>query len=474
MASSQTSIFHNIFFFFFTLLLLLSCLNKSYGREEIFANHLHHHVIAIKSLLPATTCSKVSTRGIKGSPSMLPLYNKMSPCSPLSNKDTLNYTQFLIQDQSRVHSIHSRISRGGSFIGPQQAKLPANSGSSLGTGNFYVTVGFGTPKSELPVIFDTGSDLTWIQCKPCVGGCYAQRDPIFDPSKSSTYSNISCSSPSCSQLSSGTGNSPRCSGSACVYGIEYGDQSYSVGIFGTETLTVSPYDVFPNFQFGCGQNNDGLFGQVAGLIGLGRDKISFVSQTAPKYKKLFSYCIPSKSSGFLAFGVTSSVAQFTPLVTDSRGPSFYFLSLQGISVGATKLAISPSVFSVGGTIIDSGTVITRLPPSAYSALSTAFRKAMSSYPSAPALSILDTCYDFTGLQTVTVPKITLHFAGGTDLNVAQSGLLFATKTSQVCLAFAGNTDAGDVAIIGNKQQQTLAVIYDVAGGKLGFGPGGCS
>ncbi|KAF5181583.1 Aspartyl protease family protein [Thalictrum thalictroides] len=401
----------------------------------------------------------------------------MSPCSPLSNKDntnSLNYTQFLIQDQSRVHSIHSRISKKKSFIGSQQAKIPANSGRSLGTGNFYVTVGFGTPKSDLPVIFDTGSDLTWIQCQPCAGGCYPQRDPIFDPSKSSTFSNISCNSPSCNQLSSGTGRSPRCSVSACVYSIQYGDQSYSVGIFGTETLTVTPSDVFPKFEFGCGQNNDGLFGQVAGLIGLGRDKVSFVSQTAQKYNKLFSYCIPSTSSGFLAFGVTSSVAKFTPLVTDSRGPSFYFLTLQGISVGATNLAISPSVFSVGGTIIDSGTVITRLPPSAYSALRTAFRNAMSSYPSAPALSILDTCYDFSGTKTVTVPKITLHFAGGTDLNVAQSGLLFATKTSQVCLAFAGNTDAGDVAIIGNKQQQTLEVIYDVAGGKLGFGPGGCS
>ncbi|KAF5206231.1 Aspartyl protease family protein, partial [Thalictrum thalictroides] len=357
---------------------------------------------------------------------------------------------------------------------PHKAKLPANSGSSLGTGNFYVTVGFGTPKTDLPVIFDTGSDLTWIQCQPCVGSCYQQRDPIFDPSKSSTYSNISCSSPSCTELSSGTSSSPRCSNSACVYTIMYGDQSYSVGFFGTETLTVTPYDIFPKFEFGCGQNNDGLFGQVAGLIGLGRDKISFVSQTAQKYNKLFSYCIPSKSSGFLAFGVTSSVAKFTPLVTDSRGPSFYFLTLEGISVGVTKLAISPSVFSVGGTIIDSGTVITRLPPSAYSALQTSFRKAMSSYPSAPALSILDTCYNFSALKTITIPKIKFHFAGGTDLDVDVSGIFFLTKISQVCLAFAGNSDAGNVAIIGNRQQQTFAVIHDVASGKLGFGPGGCS
>ncbi|KAF9600141.1 hypothetical protein IFM89_004752 [Coptis chinensis] len=480
MAVCQNSIFH--IFFLFSSLLFFSYLNKAYGTEGTFASnipHTYHHAIEIQSLLPTTTCSEFSSRhrGKKGA--VLPMFNKNGPCSPLSNKDniqkTINHTQILIQDQSRVHSIHSRISKKGVSITPEEVRLPANSGSSLGTGNFFVTVGFGTPKKDLPVIFDTGSDLTWIQCQPCVGGCYPQRDPIFDPIKSSSYSNISCSSIDCSQLRSGTGGSPSCSSSTCVYSIQYGDQSYSIGFFGQETLTLSPTDAFPKFKFGCGQNNDGLFGKVAGLLGLGRDKISIVSQTALKYKKLFSYCIPAHSSGFLALGAPpSTAAKFTPLLADSRGPSFYFLNLQGISVGGKNLAISPSAFSVGGTIIDSGTVVTRLPPSAYSAVRTAFRQAMTTYPSAPALSILDTCYDLSGFKTVSIPKILLHFAGGTDLDIPPTGLLFAQSTSQACLPFAGNSDAGDVAIIGNKQQQTVEIIFDVAGGKLGFGPGGCS
>jgi hypothetical protein len=33
----------------------------------------------------------------------------------------------------------------------------------------------------------------------------------------------------------------------------------SVGFFGKERLTLAPTDVFDNFLFGCGLNNQGLF-----------------------------------------------------------------------------------------------------------------------------------------------------------------------------------------------------------------------
>ncbi|KAL5718832.1 hypothetical protein ACHQM5_011695 [Ranunculus cassubicifolius] len=259
--------------------------------------------------------------------------------------------------------------------------------------------------------------------------------------------------------------------------MRYEDKSYSRGLFGQDTLTVSSLDVFPNFQFGCGQNNYGLFGQTAGVLGLGRDKISFVSQTASKYKKLFSYCIPSKGTGYLAFGVPSTVAKYVPLLTDARAPSLYFLSLQGISYEGKVLSIPSSTFTDRGTIIDSETVITRLPLMAYSALSTVFQQAMKAkgYKSAPALSkLLNKCYDFTGVTNITYPKISLLFSGGTSFDVPEAGVLYIEDISQVCLAFAGNTDDQDVAIIGNTQQQTLQVVYDVDAGRLGFGPGGCT
>ncbi|KAL0327624.1 UNVERIFIED_CONTAM: Aspartyl protease family protein [Sesamum angustifolium] len=106
-------------------------------------------------------------------------------------------------------------------------------------------------------------------------------------------------------------------------------------------------------------------------------------------------------------------------------------------------------------------------------MSAAFRKLMAKYKTAPAYSILDTCYDFSGLTTVSIPTISFTFGGNVKVDLAPSGILVTISASRVCLAFAGNKNANDVAIFGNSQQKTLEVVYDVGGGNLGFGSAGC-
>lgn len=375
-------------------------------------------------------------------------------------------------DRSRVNAIHARTSNkslqakaGGN------SNIPAHTGDSLGTGNYIVTIGFGSPKREQSVIFDTGSDVTWIQCEPC-SSCYEQREPIFDPSRSSTYANISCGSPYCSELEIST-----CTSSTCVYGVQYGDNSYTVGFLAEDTLTLTSSTVLPRFRFGCGENNDGLFGEAAGLLGLGRRKVSIVSQAFQKFGGVFAYCLPSTSSstGYLTFGAgsTSSNVKFTPMLSDPDTPTFYYINLVAIYVGGKRLSISPTVFSNAGTIMDSGTVITRLPPAAYSALRSAFRRLMSRYKSAPALSPLDTCYDLSGYGYKVIPKVALQFSGGITTNLDPSGIVYVLSESQTCLAFAGNGDADDPGIIGNVQQRKFNIVYDVAKKAIGFGPNGC-
>ena len=141
----------------------------------------------------------------------LTVAHKHGPCSTLKLDKAKAPTvdEILQQDQSRVNSIHSRLSKKLSrddLRASKDSTIPAKSGSTIGSGNYIVTVGLGTPKKDLSLIFDTGSDLTWTQCKPCARSCYQQKEPTFDPSQSATYSNISCSSSVCSQLTSATGN----------------------------------------------------------------------------------------------------------------------------------------------------------------------------------------------------------------------------------------------------------------------------
>ncbi|KAL5559618.1 hypothetical protein UlMin_035829 [Ulmus minor] len=479
-----------LYFLFCSLLLFSFSLEKSFALEEKEAKQshrlLHTHTLHLSSLFPDSTCSssvkEANTNDNKKA--SLKVVHKHGPCSQLfqGKAKAPTHAQILQADQSRVSSIHSRLTgKSNNRVSADATSIPAKSGSVVGSGNYIVTVGLGTPKNYLSLIFDTGSDLTWTQCQPCAKYCYNQKETIFDPNKSNSYANISCTSATCALLTSGTSTSPGCSqsSSACTYGIQYGDQSYSVGYFSKDTLTLSPSDVIPNFLFGCGQNNRGLFGGSAGLIGLGRDKISLVEQTAQKYGRYFSYCLPksSSSTGFLKFGNTgasSKSIKYTPLSTLSLSGSFYAIQLLGISVGGQKLSTPASVYQSSGTIIDSGTVITRLPPTAYSALSAEFKKQMSAYKSTSALSILDTCYDLSGYTTVTIPKISFLFGGGTTVDIDSTGILFASSSSQVCLAFAPNGDDSDVAIFGNVQQKGFEVVYDIGGGKIGFGTGGCS
>ncbi|CAK9317555.1 unnamed protein product [Citrullus colocynthis] len=445
----------------------------------------HRLTVELAGLLPSASCTRRSPQAhISGvrQQSLLEVIHRHGPCGGEVSKAPTAAEMFA-QDQARVDFIHSKFLgelKSIDSLRPSKAtKIPAKSGATIGSGNYIVNVGLGTPKKYLSLIFDTGSDLTWTQCEPCARYCYNQKDPVFAPSQSTSYSNISCSSSECSQLESGTGNQPGCSAAkACIYGIQYGDQSFSVGYFARETLTLTSTDVIDNFFFGCGQNNRGLFGSAAGLIGLGQDKISIVKQTAQKYGQIFSYCLPktSSSTGYLTFGGGGGgggALKYTPITKAHGVANFYGVDIVGMKVGGTQIPISPSVFSTSGAIIDSGTVITRLPPDAYSALKSAFQKGMAKYPKAPELSILDTCYDLSKYNIVEIPKLSFLFKGGTELDLDSTGILYGAATRQVCLAFAGNQDPSTVTIIGNVQQKTLQVVYDVGGGKIGFGYNGC-
>ncbi|XP_058113112.1 aspartyl protease family protein At5g10770-like [Magnolia sinica] len=452
--------------YLFLALLFSSLCNRS---MVLSSNMDSHDLARVQPLapLPAWACSSKESKreGLK-------IIHRYGPCSPFDGQRATPI-QILQQDQSRVTRLQSRLTRASSRVDVQDTTLPARPGTAVETGDYIVTVGFGTPPRDMTLVFDTGSDLTWIQCQPCSGGCYEQQYPIFNPTDSSSYLNLSCNSAVCSQLSLSNG----CSSSTCVYSTGYGDGSKSIGFFAHDTLSLTQSDVFPNFLFGCGQQSNGLFGKAAGLLGLGRESVSLISQTATKFGRVFSYCLPSSPSspGYLTFGTDAipSTVKFTPLVTDPNNPSFYFLNMIGISVKGQALPIPASTLASPGTIIDSGTVITRLPSSAYAALRLAFQQEMMNYKSVSSpSSVLDTCYELGGSEALSVPPIVLHFEGDVDVNLDYSGIIYEMRAVG-CLAFAGNEDNGELTIIGNKQQLKLDVVYDVGGRKVGFGPGGC-
>ncbi|KAL2930318.1 hypothetical protein RDABS01_035728 [Bienertia sinuspersici] len=361
--------------------------------------------------------------------------------------------------------------------------MPVSSGTRLEILNYVVTMTLGG--KNMTVIVDTGSDLTWVQCEPC-NACYNQLEPIFNPSTSLSFKSISCNSSACRWLQDqATGNSGACaySPSTCNYYVSYGDGSYTHGELAMERLDLGKLIHVDNFMFGCGRSNKGLFGSTSGLMGLGKSNLSLVYQTFHQFGGVFSYCLPSidaGESGTLTLGGNSSAYRnttpisYTKMVQNPQLQSFYMLNLTGIGVGGVQLE-APS-FGQNTVLIDSGTVITRLPPSIYRVLKAEFAKHFSGYPTAPAFSILDTCFNLSSYKQVNLPTVKLHFEGNAELNIDVNGVFYYVKSdaSQACLAFASLRYEDEIAIIGNYQQKNIRVVYDSKLSLVGFAQEKCS
>uniref|UniRef100_A0A0D9X629 Peptidase A1 domain-containing protein n=1 Tax=Leersia perrieri TaxID=77586 RepID=A0A0D9X629_9ORYZ len=370
------------------------------------------------------------------------------------------------------------------------ASVPLTSGIRFQTLNYVTTISLGGGGGNLTVIVDTGSDLTWVQCKPC-SVCYAQHDPLFDPSSSASFAAVPCNASSCSSsLKAATGLPGSCSSSAgerCYYSLSYGDGSFSRGVLATDTVSLGGAGAasvaVDGFVFGCGMSNRGLFGGTAGLMGLGRTELSLVSQTASRFGGVFSYCLPATTSaaGSLSLGSGGGYAtpvSYTRMIADPAQPPFYFVNVTGASVAGADVAASGAVLGSANVLVDSGTVITRLAPSVYRAVRAEFARqfAAASYPPAPPFSLLDTCYNLTGHDEVKVPLLTLRLEGGADLTVDAAGMLFMVRKdgSQVCLAMASLSFEDQTPIIGNYQQKNKRVVYDTVGSRIGFADEDCS
>lgn len=400
-----------------------------------------------------------------------------------------NYAQLtksrLERDSSRVKALYNRIELTLAGVNRSELKparsselrlealeTPITSGVVQGSGEYFSRVGLGQPARDYYMVIDTGSDISWIQCKPCYD-CYQQTDPVFDPAASTSYRSVSCESSQCSALQvSG------CRAGTCQYQVSYGDGSYTVGDFATETMVFGNSGTVPNVAIGCGHNNDGLFIGAAGLLGLGGGSQSLPSQLKATS---FSYCLvdrDSRDASTLEFNSSPpGDSVFAPLLQNSRVHTYMYVGLTGISVGGHMVDISPSVFAVdeagsGGIIVDCGTAVTRLQTQAYNSVRDSFRSLTQNLPSSAGFVIFDTCYDLSSMTTVSVPTVAFHFGNGRSLPLRAANYLIPVDSGgKYCLAFAP-TDSSP-SIIGNIQQQGTRVSYDLANSVVGFSSNKC-
>ncbi|CAL4914127.1 unnamed protein product [Urochloa decumbens] len=378
------------------------------------------------------------------------------------------------------------LSASGSSSSPAGATAVPGKGQAT-EAEYLISFGIGTPPQAVQPTLDTGSDLVWTQCQPCPS-CYAQSLPYYDPRLSATSAYLPCDGPACRQLDLSSCGARDWGNGTCVYTYSYGDRSSTNGLLGADTFTFDSGDdtvtAVPGLTFGCGwYNNNGAASSNAtgtGVAGFGRGALSLPSQLKVDN---FSYCFTDVTGstpspvllGLPANFYGGAAVQTTPLIQSPGAVStFYYLSLRSITVGSTRLPVPESAFALarngsGGTIIDSGTSVTLLPPLVYGLLHDAFVAQVD----LPVTTDEPLCFAVSGKKKHEVPKLSFHFEGAT-LDLPRENYVYEIEDggqSNMCIA-ALSSDGG-MTIIGNYQQQNLHVLYDLAGNKLSFVPAHC-
>ncbi|KAF3578751.1 hypothetical protein DY000_02035326 [Brassica cretica] len=399
------------------------------------------------------------------------LIHRDSPHSPLYNPQTtptdrLNAAFLRSISRSRRFSRHSQTDLQSGLIGAG--------------GEFFMSITIGTPPTNVLAIADTGSDLTWVQCKPCQQ-CYKENGPLFDKTQSSTYKSVPCESRNCNALSTDERGCDE-SKNVCKYRYSYGDQSFTKGDVATETISINSASgapaSFPGTVFGCGYDNGGTFDETgSGIIGLGGGQLSLISQLGSSISNKFSYCLSHKSSTTNGTSVinlgTNSIPSginkashviSTPLV-EKEPKTYYYLTLEAISVGKTKIPYTGSsyypnnddVSMKGNIIIDSGTTLTLLESGFYDGFGAAVEEAVTGAKRvSDPQGLLSHCFR-SGSAEIGLPEITMHFTGA-DVRLSPLNAFVKVSEDMVCMSMIPTTE---VAIYGNFAQVDFLVGYDL-------------
>ncbi|KAM3270772.1 aspartic proteinase CDR1-like [Capsicum chacoense] len=418
----------------------------------------------------------------------LDLIHRDSPLSPFHNPSNTPY--------ERLQNAFDRSFSRASFLKEKCDNSIQSTVIPRGV-EYIMKISIGTPPIDTHLIVDTGSDLSWTQCEPCIK-CFKQLTPIFNPKKSSSYKTLGCNNKLCQDGEF----FQTCTNNTCNYNATYGDLSHTTGYLSTETFkfasTSGEHVSIPNIAFGCGHDNGGLFTNASsGVIGLGcGNAISVVNQMNQEIKGKFSYCmipleslsINSNATSHISFGDNAVVSGpgvvSTPLFKQKLSMyTFYYLNLKGVSIGNKTLEfksskISPTVGDggndQGNIIIDSGTLLTFLPQDFYESFESRLKSLISAPKKVDPSGTDRLCYESDENGTIDLPKIVAHFTDA-DIELLPSNTFPQVKEGLVCLAILPSYDFfGQPAIFGNLAQANFLIGYDLVANKVSFKPTDCA
>ncbi|XP_042030414.1 aspartic proteinase PCS1-like [Salvia splendens] len=350
-----------------------------------------------------------------------------------------------------------------------------------------ISLPIGTPAQSQQMVVDTGSQLSWIQCRR------RKAPPSFDPSLSSSFSLLPCTHPICKPRIPDFTLPTTCDQNRlCHYSYFYADGTLAEGNLVREKIALSPSRSTPPLILGCAAASAP---DAEGILGINRGRLSFVSQAKIPS---FSYCIPRSSRNisnptgmfYLGHNPNSRTFRYINLLTFPEGqrmpnldPLAYTVPMSGIRFGRRRLNVSASAFrpdsgGSGQTMIDSGTQYTFLVEAAYQVVKQHVAAAVG-----PRLKrdyvyqgALDMCFDGNAIEIGRlIGEMAFQFDGAVEISIGRDRILDHVGGGVHCVAI-GRSEALGVAsnIIGNFHQRNLWVEFDLVRRRVGFGVAECS
>ncbi|KAG8369349.1 hypothetical protein BUALT_Bualt14G0002100 [Buddleja alternifolia] len=401
----------------------------------------------------------------------------------------------------------SSLSNAQSPRKPKAFIFPINKDDT--TNQYYTNIQIGSNSTSFNVVIDLGAKFAWFH-------------DLNYFNAASSYRPILCGTQQC-RIANGVGcifcylspPVPGCTNNTCSdYALNpfTGTQVYS-GL-GQDVLRVystrgDQYRVndFP-FQFSLPVLRQGLSAATAGLIGLGRTRISLQARLASTFKirQKFALCIPSSgnNNGNMIIGQGNYKTPFeeiskklltTPLIRNPVSTDMnevignltaeYFINVKSIRVGEKTLSLNKTLLSInkntgaGGTSIRTVRPYTGLHRSIYTALINEFVKAAAAKNITRVSSVapFGACFDSkTIASSKTGPQVPIidfvlqsnsvywRFYGSNSMVRVSDGV--------ICLAFVDGetnlTGPSTSIVVGGHQLENYLLEFDVASSRLGF------
>ncbi|XP_010479040.1 PREDICTED: aspartic proteinase Asp1 [Camelina sativa] len=361
------------------------------------------------------------------------------------------------------------------------------SGNVFPLGYYSVLLKIGNPPKAFQFDIDTGSDVTWVQCNAPCSGCTVGPPFQYTP-KANT---VPCSDPICSALH--WPNKPQCPNpkEQCDYEVEYADQGSSMGALVTDQFPLTTLNgaiVQPRLAFGCGYDQSFPSAHpppaTAGVLGLGKGKISILSQlvSAGVTRNVVGHCLSSKGGGYLFFGdnlIPSTGVAWTPLLS----PDNHY------TTGAAEILFNGKPTGLKGLklIFDTGSSYTYFNSKTYQTIVKLIETDLKATPLKDAKEdkTLPICWKgakpFKSVLDVKTyfKTLTINFTNGrknTQLQIPPESYLIISNTGNVCLGLLNGSEVGlqDSNVIGDISMQGLMVIYDNEKQQLGWVTADCN